>query len=318
MEVTMQEGFTLYLRNRDSMAYRALICSLLVLLPCLGCLSQSKQVSIRAIGSSPGEQRTFDGIEFVWIPPGTFEMGAPEAELDWAVEQIASESEGKDEARSDLEAEFRAQLHTVRITKGFWMGKYEVTQKEYKRVIGVNPSYYERRNQPVEGVSWEDATEFCRRLSAKSGANYRLPTEAEWEYACRAGTRTTFYWGNSSEEAVMKDYCWYDKNAREGNWSYPHAPEDGPQPVGLKKPNAWGLHDMLGNVWEWCSDWDSSEYYSKSPLEDPPGPSSGSLRILRGGAWYYYAVFCRSAHRNGRPPDDYSGNYGFRVVRSGE
>ncbi|NQT16435.1 MAG: SUMF1/EgtB/PvdO family nonheme iron enzyme [Planctomycetes bacterium] len=163
--------------------------------------------------------------------------------------------------------------HLVQITKPFCLGVYEVTQKQYWQVMSEIPSGFKGDYQrPVERVSWEDAVEFCRRLSEKEGETYRLPTEAEWEYACRAGSTTTWYFGDS--ESRLGDYAWYSANS-----------SDTTHPVGQKKPNAWGLYDMHGNVWEWCSDWHDKDHYSASPAIDPKGPDSGDGRVLRGGSW---------------------------------
>jgi formylglycine-generating enzyme required for sulfatase activity len=164
-------------------------------------------------------------------------------------------------------------LHSVTISKGFYMGKFEVTQKEWVAIMGSNPSYFEGDNRPVERVSWNDVQEFIKKLNAKEGGDkYRLPTEAEWEYACRAGSNGKWHFGDNENQ--LGDYAWYTANS--GNET---------KPVGQKKPNAFGLHDMHGNVWEWCQDWYGKDYYGNSPKTDPTGPSSGSYRVYRGGSW---------------------------------
>ncbi|MDA7492917.1 formylglycine-generating enzyme family protein, partial [bacterium] len=196
--------------------------------------------------------------------------------------------------------------HEVTLTKPFKMGVHEVTQAQYEQVMGVNPSKYKGADNPVDTVSWEDAVEFCRRLSElpteKAAGNvYRLPTEAEWEYACRAGTTTRFSFGD--DESELGDYAWFSGNG--GNTI---------QPVGSKLPNAWGLYGMHGNVWEWCQDvhW----YYPSGSVTDPSGAASGSHRVRRGGSWRCSAESCRSAHRSRYRPSDRNNYGGFRVSLS--
>jgi formylglycine-generating enzyme required for sulfatase activity len=187
-------------------------------------------------------------------------------------------------------------MHKVQISKAFEMGKYQVTQALWEAVMGGNPSHFKGANLPVEQVSWNDAQEFIKKLNAKNdGYVYRLPTEAEWEYACRAGT-TGDYAGN------LDKMGWYDKNKT--------------NLVGGLNPNAWGLYDMHGNVWEWCWDWFDSGYYGKSPDVDPKGPGSGSYRVGRGGGWKNFAARCRSAHRSHDTPSTRSHDLGFRLVRT--
>jgi formylglycine-generating enzyme required for sulfatase activity len=227
------------------------------------------------------------GIQLAFIPAGEFQMGSPE-----------SDSGAYDDEKPQ---------HTVRITTPFYLGVTEVTQEQYERVMGSNPSEFKGAQLPVETVSWEDATEFCRKLSelsAEQGAGrvYRLPTEAEWEYACRAGSKTKYSFGDS--ESSLGDYAWYISNSdRKTN------------PVGQKKPNAWGLYDMHGNVREWCSDWWKRDYTSTA-VSDPTGPATGSSRVIRGGGWLDVAGDCRSAARDGSAPAYRHGNFGFRLAFS--
>ncbi len=248
----------------------------------------------------PGEERNFDGMKFVWIPAGEFRMGSSKGERDWAVSQGAKREELSDEGP----------VRTVRITKGFWMGKYEVTQAQYERVMGKNPSYFKGSNRPVGCVSWNDWVEFCEKMAAKStsGGRCRLPTEAEWEYACRAGTTTKFYGGDSLDDLARAG--WYS-----GYWG-----SAATQAVGKKEANAWGLYDMHGNAYELCSDWYSEGYYGTrpNPDSDPTGPSSGSYRVVRGGSWTAAARFCRSASRTMNDPRGRDRYSGFRVVRSSD
>ena len=206
-----------------------------------------------------GTPRVFDGIEFVWIPPGEFRMGSTSRHAD---------SDEKPVTR-------------VRLTRGFWLGKYEVTQRQWEGVMGSNPSGFNScgGDCPVEGFSWNDAQEFIGKLNGRSGGRrYRLPTEAEWEYAARAGTTTDTYAGDitkpSGNDPVLNRIAWYRENSGGGT-----------HPVGRKAPNAWGLHDMLGNVREWVGDWYGD--YSGGTVTDPDGPRSGSVRVNRGGSWNY-------------------------------
>lgn len=189
-------------------------------------------------------------------------------------------------------------VHPVKVST-LEMGKYELTQEQWQSVMGSNPSKFKGANLPVENVSWNDAQEFIKKLNAQNdGYTYRLPTEAEWEYVCRAGT-TGDYAGNVNEMA------WYKSNS---------AGET--HPVGQKRPNAWGLHDMHGNVWEWCNDWYDENYYKKSPGVDPSGPSTGSDRVGRGGSWYDKTFSLRSAHRGNAATDYRDDLLGLRLVRT--
>jgi formylglycine-generating enzyme required for sulfatase activity len=194
----------------------------------------------------------------------------------------------------------------VHISKQFYLGKYEVTQLQWKAVMGNKPSHFKGRDNPVEQVSWDDAQEFIKQLNAKEGHNrYRLPTEAEWEYAARAGTNSAYFFGDNA--ALLKQYAWYSDNSEETT-----------HPVGQKQPNAWGLYDMHGNVWEWVQDWYEEWYYSDSPGSDPKGPSFGSYRVLRGGGWHFDARLCRSADRFNYAPVNRNRSLGFRLALSPE
>jgi len=222
------------------------------------------------------------GMKLRLIPAGEFMMGSPATESD----------------RADRETR-----HPVSITKPFYLGVTEVTQEQYQKVMGKNPSQFKGPQNPVEKVSWTDAVEFCRKLSAMpaektAGHVYRLPTEAEWEYACRAGTATAYGFGD--DRSGLGVYGWVGGEST--------------HPVGGKKPNAWGLYDMHGNVWEWCQDWYGD--YPSGSATDPTGATSGSHRVSRGGSWISIARSCRSARRNGSTPEVRSNGLGFRVLRS--
>ena len=234
-------------------------------------------------------------LDMVWINSGSFMMGASENEL------------GK---KNDEEPQ-----HKVTLTRSYWIGKYEVTQAQYKAIMGSNPSSYNGDNNPVEFVSWRDATNFCAKLTAcekaagrlPEGYEYNLPTEAQWEYACRAGTTTSL---NSGKNLTSEYEC---PNMSEVGW-YEYNSNSATHPVGQKRPNAWGLYDMHGNVSEWCLDWYGESYYSNSPVTDPEGPSTGSNRILRDGGWDDRASLCRVAFRYRIYPDYCYSDVGFRVA----
>ena len=229
-------------------------------------------------GTTAGEVRQFAGIEFVWMPPGSFDMG------------------------SNNEGSWETPVHWVTLTRGFWMGKYEVTQAQWEAVTGNNPAYWTGDpERPVEQVSWYDIQRFITALNSQNpGHNFRLPTEAEWEYACRAGSTTRYCFGDNASD--LGSYAWYYENSG----SRPH-------PVGQKRPNAWGLHDMHGNVWESVQDW----FGAHSPLieTDPVGPSSGPTRIRRGGGWYFDAKQCTSAKRLLHFMGFANNSLGFRLAK---
>lgn len=196
----------------------------------------------------------------------------------------------------------------LRISRPFYIGAYEVTQEEYERVMGENPSWFcpsgpgrdrvaeaDTRRHPVDMVSWDDAVEFCRRLSQlpeEKGDSrvYRLPTEAEWEYAARGGTTTRYCTGDTITAR--------DANVNEGPRTLDSRLHGMTRPVGSYKPNAFGLHDVHGNVWEWCADWYAADYYEHAPAADPTGPATGTGRVVRGGEWSHAARYCRSANRD--------------------
>jgi len=191
--------------------------------------------------------------------------------------------------------------HLVTLTQPFYMGKFAVTQEQYQAVTGATPSHLKGKDNPVEQVSWDDAQAFCKKLTEQTKQAVRLPTEAEWEYACRAGTTTTYHSGDS--EADLARVAWYYGNSKNTT-----------HPVGQKEANIFGLYDMHGNIWQWCQDWYGEDYYGKSETENPQGPDQGAVRLLRGGSWFFNLVYCRSAYRLRHYPVLRSNNVGFRIV----
>jgi formylglycine-generating enzyme required for sulfatase activity len=236
------------------------------------------------------------GVEmrFAWCPPGTFLMGSPPGEEGREPYQGADESQ-----------------HRVTLTKGFWMGVTPVTQAQWQAVMGSNPSHFKGDDRPVEQVSWEDCQEFCqefcKKFGAKVGKRFRLPTEAEWEYACRAGTTTPFSFG----ETISTDQANYD-----GNYTYGRGKKgtyrQQTTSAGSFPKNAWGLFDMHGNVWEWCQDWYGP--YPEEDIKDPQGGNNGDARVLRGGSWCNFPAWCRAAARNRIAPANRHFLCGCRVV----
>ena len=274
---------------------KALFCTavLAVWLP-LGC-SKIEPDSLSVV-------TTEGGVEMVLVPGGWFQMG------------------------SDKEDEIDESPHNVYVGP-FYLDKHEVTQEEYEKVIGKNPSRWKKAENPVEQIRWADAARYCNARSRSEGLEpaydvktwrckfdadgYRLPTEAEWEYAARAGTKTAYCFGNSKSK--LKRFGWYAENSTRG-----------PRPVGRKEPNPWGFCDMYGNVWEWCNDFYREDYYRQSREKDPCGPETGKDRVVRGGCWNSRPNMCRSSYRNYEDPGytdvcfgkDIHGFVGFRCARS--
>lgn len=236
--------------------------------------NEIKVIKAESFAVSSGKVRKLDlgqgaTLELVWISPGTFLMGSNDAEVE-------------------------RPIHRVRITKGFWMGKYEVTQAQWEAVMGSNTSRIKGSDYPVENLGWDEAMEFCKKIGA------RLPTEAEWEYACRAGTTTRYYTGDRDSD--LDRAGWYMDNSGKN-----------PRPVGQKAPNAFELYDIHGNVWEWCADW-AGRTYPSGEESNPVGPSSGQHRVTRGGSNDHIASHCRSAFRNAHDPQArFKHSIGFRV-----
>ena len=291
----------------------------------------------------PGEVRVFEGGEFAWIPPGTFEMGSK-----LSPERVIATY--GDEAEWKQFHECEHPRHTVTLTRGFWLATKEVMVGEFRAFADAtryqtdaekggsgwtynldkgewqdtkgaswrNPGWALEDRQPVVLVSWNDAVAYCEWLSRKTGETYRLPTEAQWEYACRAGTDTEFWWGdrmedgrgclNGADETKLPDGTQWDYRFpfSDGYWNV--------SPVGSFKANRWGLYDMHGNVWEWCSDWYGD--YASGSVTDPSGPASGELRVVRGGSWYYNLSSCRSANRGIVTPGYRITTFGLRLLRT--
>jgi formylglycine-generating enzyme required for sulfatase activity len=243
------------------------------------------------------EVKTESGMKMVRLPGGSFIMG-DENEVDSSPHEVS--------------------------VNPFFIDAHPVTQEEYEKLIGDNPSRWKGSQNPVEQIRWSDAVRYCNARSEAedlqacydlntwecdfSANGYRLPTEAEWEYACRAGTKTAYFFGNDASK--LKDYAWFDENSGQK-----------PQPVGQKPANPWGLYDMCGNVWEWCNDFYKVDYYQESPRENPRGPEMGETKVVRGGAWKFSAESCRSGYRYNEDPgyaDVCFGYdiYGFRSVRN--
>ena len=247
---------------------------------------------------TPVQMTIPNGITLSLIPPGEFTMGSPMTEA----------------GRSERETE-----HRVRITKPFYLSVHEVTQQQYEKVMGNNPSWFgglghgndrasaiDTSQLPVERVTWHESVAFCRKLSEHQGAKYRLPTEAEWEYACRAGTSTAYSCGNDVRQ--LPQYAWYEDNSKNTT-----------HPVGKKLPNAWGLFDMHGNVSEWCQDW-YARYGNEKVASDPAGPASADSiaphRVLRSGAFNLQPKCGRAADRYSNLPGYRDPNVGFRLART--
>lgn len=243
------------------------------------------------------ETQVFDGIDFVRIPAGSFTMGTSEPQIaDLTAKGLWSRLNNCE-----------SPAHRVTITRGFFISKCEITQKQWKTAMGKNPSAFQGDDLPVESVSWEDAQKFISKLQERSGGEYRLPTEAEWEYCARAGGSGIFGLGSKTEPITMEklsDYAWFTANS-----------ENKTHEVGKKTPNAWGLCDMLGNVWEWCQDWHQCGFYAAGPENDPRCDKAGTERVFRGGAWGLEPQHARAAMRGGNLPEFKSQFVGLRVVR---
>jgi formylglycine-generating enzyme required for sulfatase activity len=267
------------------------------------CVSVAVSWSSAALGQNAPETFTNSvGMEFVRVPAGSFPMGSPDSDPD---------------AR-----DFEKPQHEVTISEPFWLGRHEVTQAQWEAVMGVNPYMLERSNpyynlpgmaeritrpnHPAT-VSWNDAQDFLAHLNEiEGGPRYRLPTEAEWEYAARAGTTTRYSFGD--DDADLPRHAWFGEGFSDG----------GHHPVGQKESNHWGLYDLHGNAWEWVQDSFDPDYYARSPALDPQGPDSGVERVVRGGSWHATADSWRSAFRRDYDPDYRGISIGFRVLREAD
>jgi len=290
-------------------------------------------------------------MKLVLIPAGEFKMGSGESAE--ATAAFFNKTYGEDFLRADYFKDEHPQ-HRVRIIKPFYLGTHHVTRGQFqqfvadtgyktdaekgekpggygwdseKKTFGFDEKYSWRNagfeqtdDHPVVNVSWNDAVAFCQWLSRKEGKTYRLPTEAEWEYACRAGTTTRYYGGDDPETlAKVGNVADAAAKAKFPDWKYTIKASDGyvfTSPVGSFKPNAFGLYDMYGNAWQWCADWYGEEYYAKSPADDPTGPDSGDVRVRRGGSWDCGPLVTRSARRFWNSPGLQDLITGFRVART--
>ena len=288
-------------------------------------------------GQAPGEhstghEQTFalpggTQMTFVWIEPGTFQMGARLPEDEWleGLEELIALDRGE------------VPVHEVEISTGFWLGKCEVTQEQWEAIMETTPwrvaDHVDKElvqsnpSHPAVYISWDDVQELIERLNRAVGeAVYRLPTEAEWEYAARAGTSTLWSFGNEEgafttlwsydkNKVSFPHYTWYRGNTMDRNEKYAHA-------VGQHRPNAWGLHDMHGNVWEWVQDWYDQDYYKRSPRVNPLGPTSSPMperglhgRVIRGGNFMDPVIYLRSASRRASEPDERDYSIGVRLLK---
>jgi len=248
-------------------------------------------------------------MSLVRIEPGKFMMGSSKTEQDFVRKDLEKE---RDELKSqgqdfDISATPVERQHEVEISNPFYMGVFEVTQEQFEKVMGENNSAFKGAKLPVDMVSWQDAVRFCKRLSAEHKRTFDLPTEAEWEYACRAGSTEAYHHGKSLSKKQANVHIWpNDDGAFVFNGK--------PTAIGSYEPNRFGLYDMHGNAAEWCKDWYGRDYYLSSPGKDPQGPEKGSKRVMRGGSWYTISRDCRSASRHCGEPDGRFGTVGFRVV----
>ncbi len=254
------------------------IC-LLMLFPTMG------QADNQPVGTQAQRFSNSIGIEFVLVAAGSFQMGTHENE----------DGTNKEKPR-----------HRVSISKPFYISKYEITQKQWQQVMGHNPSIHVGPTRPVDKVSWNDAQMFLQRLNAQEKTtSYKLPTEAQWEYAARAGSQTSYCYGDDQQGNKLIQYGWFADNSNKQS-----------QPVGGLKPNNWGIHDMHGNVQEWVQDRYDRKYYSKSPATDPQGPEKGGKRVTRGGSWINPAYHCRSAARAYYSHDYIDNDIGLRIIKT--
>ncbi|HSH94671.1 MAG TPA: formylglycine-generating enzyme family protein [Roseimicrobium sp.] len=263
-------------------------------------------VMLLLVGIAPTRAADFEevvaqGISFIRIPAGSFTMGTGDA----------SQAELKKLEHWTRFNEQERPAKTVTLSKGFLIGKFEITQKQWRDIMPNNktPSAFKGDTLPVDSVSWDEVQVFIREINKKEKSNkYRLPTEAEWEYCARAGGNGTFGLGQAKVAITFENidgFAWHKENS-----------EKKTQPVGKNKPNAWGVYDMAGNVWEWCQDWHDPAWYAKMPAQDPINKADGNTeRVIRGGSWFLDVQHLRPANRSANPPNSKTSYLGFRLVR---
>jgi formylglycine-generating enzyme required for sulfatase activity len=327
--------------------FRQTSVAALVALAALGSFTLAAAQEPKATGGTNQITNSI-GMKLTLIPSGEFMMGSGESAE--ATAAFFNKTYGEDLLQADFFKDEHPQ-HLVRITRPFYLGTYHVTRGQFRQFVkdsgyktdaekGDNPGawgwdaekktfrfnkdycwrnagFEQTDEHPAVNVSWNDAVAFCKWLSKKEGKTYRLPTEAEWEYACRAGTKTRYYSGDDPETlATVGNVADAAAKAKFPDWKWTIKANDGyvfTSPVGKFKPNAFGLYDMHGNAWQWCADWYDESYYTKSPTDDPTGPSTGSDRVRRGGGWDFGARGCRSAFRDDYEPGGRNNNLGFRA-----
>ena len=289
-------------------------------------------ITDRATAASPDVRTNSIGMRLARVPAGEFMMGSTHEEADLLLKQM---KEKRVHAWYQASPPGEVPRHRVKVTKPFYLGAFEVTLGQFRQFVEAtgyrtdaetdgkggdgkvngkwttrpafnwkNMGYERSEDMPVVNVTWNDAVAFCAWLGKKENARYRLPTEAEWEYACRAGATGPYFWGADAER---NQFVWHGVNSA-----------GGPHRVGELKPNAWGFYDICGNVYEYCSDWFSTNCYTVAPVEDPKGPMSGEERVVRGGSWGTDPMHCRSSFRGGAGPTHRNMRDGFRVVREAE
>ena len=265
--------------------------------------AQNKEITVELPGGAP--------LQLVWIEAGEFIMGAEPPDPE--DEELEEDDLNANSTIEPVDPRPFDQIpdHSTVIGKGFWLGKFELTQSQWESAMGTKPwlnlpSAQTNPDKPAVFISWDDAQHFVGRLNQAAGDSlYRLPSEAEWEYACRAGTTTP--WSHGDRQTRVTDYVWYEKNAWEVDERFVHS-------AGTKRPNPWGLYDMHGNAEEWVQDWYGAFYYETARELDPQGPDRGVARVLRGGSYSDLAENVRSAYRNSARPDFLSGRFGMRVL----
>jgi formylglycine-generating enzyme required for sulfatase activity len=295
----MRKGGNLDIMKKLKHIYFALL-SVLILALFSGCPGKKKAVDPDRPDKSPKQEaqdilpegKPYNvpdlDMKMIWVPPGKFVMGSPKSEPGHRQEE--------------------EELHQVTISRGFWVGQFEVTQAQFETILGDNPSAFKDPQMPVHKVNWHEAMEFCEVLTEREKSvnrmpnkwSFNLPSEAQWEYACRADTTTVFHFGNEAEE--LPPYGWFADNS-----------DGGPKTIGTKKPNAWGIHDLHGNMGEWCFDWYGKAYPVDGSV-DPITEKASAFKVFRGGTYTDIPERCRAAHRHRITPETRNPWIGFRVV----